>query len=131
ERLGLLTRPVPDGDVEARTREVARDRLPDGAGAENRDSGHRSRMPAQPRFMPCVVSRVCARADALPSRVVPVLVRRPPAADGARPRLRRKASRAAAGRSDGHHEIPLLTTGDGGRFEGTDAVFGVLRALAP
>jgi glutathione S-transferase len=31
----------------------------------------------------------------------------------------------------GQHEIPLLTNGDGERFEGTDAVFEYLQALAP
>ena len=29
------------------------------------------------------------------------------------------------------HEIPLLTNGDGERFEGTDAIFEYLEALAP
>lgn len=32
---------------------------------------------------------------------------------------------------DGQHEIPLLTNGDGERFEGTEAVFDYLAALAP
>ena len=32
---------------------------------------------------------------------------------------------------DGQHEIPLLTNGDGERFEGTDAVFEFLESLAP
>jgi glutathione S-transferase len=32
---------------------------------------------------------------------------------------------------EGQHEIPLLVTGDGERFEGTDAVFEYLEALAP
>jgi glutaredoxin len=32
---------------------------------------------------------------------------------------------------DGEHEIPLLVTDDGERFEGTDAVFEYLGALAP
>jgi glutathione S-transferase len=32
---------------------------------------------------------------------------------------------------DGQHEIPLLTNGDGERFEGTDAVFEYLESLAP
>jgi glutathione S-transferase len=32
---------------------------------------------------------------------------------------------------EGQHEIPLLTNGDGERFEGTDAVFEYLAALAP
>ena len=31
---------------------------------------------------------------------------------------------------DGQHEIPLLTNGDGERFEGTDAVFEYLQSLA-
>jgi glutathione S-transferase len=31
---------------------------------------------------------------------------------------------------DGEHEIPLLTNGDGERFEGTDAVFEYLGSLA-
>jgi glutathione S-transferase len=31
----------------------------------------------------------------------------------------------------GQHEIPMLTTGDGERFEGTEAVFELLAALAP
>ena len=31
---------------------------------------------------------------------------------------------------DGQHEIPLLTNGDGERFEGTEAVFEYLEALA-
>ena len=31
---------------------------------------------------------------------------------------------------DGQHEIPLLTNGDGERFEGTDAVFESLQSLA-
>ena len=31
----------------------------------------------------------------------------------------------------GQHEIPLLTNGDGERFEGTDAVFEFLESLAP
>jgi glutathione S-transferase len=31
---------------------------------------------------------------------------------------------------DGAHEIPLLVTGDGERFEGTDAVFGYLASLS-
>jgi glutathione S-transferase len=31
----------------------------------------------------------------------------------------------------GEHEIPLLVTGDGERFEGTDAVFEYLAALVP
>jgi glutathione S-transferase len=30
---------------------------------------------------------------------------------------------------DGEHEIPLLTNGDGERFEGTDAIFEFLAAL--
>jgi glutathione S-transferase len=32
---------------------------------------------------------------------------------------------------DGEHEIPLLTNGDGERFEGTEAIFEFLGALAP
>jgi glutathione S-transferase len=32
---------------------------------------------------------------------------------------------------DGQHEIPLLTNGDGERFEGTEAVFEFLQSLAP
>jgi glutathione S-transferase len=32
---------------------------------------------------------------------------------------------------EGEHEIPLLTNGDGERFEGTDAIFDYLAALAP
>jgi glutathione S-transferase len=32
---------------------------------------------------------------------------------------------------DGEHEIPLLVNGDGERFEGTEAVFEYLEALAP
>jgi glutathione S-transferase len=32
---------------------------------------------------------------------------------------------------EGEHEIPLLTNGDGERFEGTDAIFEYLGALAP
>jgi glutathione S-transferase len=32
---------------------------------------------------------------------------------------------------EGEHEIPLLETGDGERFEGTDAVFEFLESLAP
>ena len=32
---------------------------------------------------------------------------------------------------EGEHEIPLLTNGDGERFEGTDAIFEYLEALAP
>jgi glutathione S-transferase len=32
---------------------------------------------------------------------------------------------------DGEHEIPLLTNGDGERFEGTDAIFEYLESLAP
>jgi glutathione S-transferase len=32
---------------------------------------------------------------------------------------------------DGGHEIPLLVTDDGERFEGTDAVFAHLETLAP
>jgi glutathione S-transferase len=31
---------------------------------------------------------------------------------------------------EGQHEIPLLTNGDGERFEGTDAVFEFLQSLA-
>jgi glutathione S-transferase len=31
----------------------------------------------------------------------------------------------------GQHEIPLLTNGDGERFEGTDAIFEYLESLAP
>ena len=31
----------------------------------------------------------------------------------------------------GQHEIPLLTNGDGERFEGTDAVFDYLQSLVP
>jgi len=31
----------------------------------------------------------------------------------------------------GQHEIPLLTNGDGERFEGTDAVFEFLESLVP
>ena len=31
---------------------------------------------------------------------------------------------------DGEHEIPLLVTEDGERFEGTDAVFGYLASLS-
>ena len=31
---------------------------------------------------------------------------------------------------DGGHEIPLLVTEDGERFEGTDAVFGYLASLS-
>lgn len=31
----------------------------------------------------------------------------------------------------GKHEIPLLTNGDGERFEGTDAIFDYLAALPP
>jgi len=30
-----------------------------------------------------------------------------------------------------HHEIPLLTNGDGERFEGTEAIFEFLESLAP
>ena len=32
---------------------------------------------------------------------------------------------------EGQHEIPLLTNGDGERFEGTEAVFEFLESLAP
>ena len=32
---------------------------------------------------------------------------------------------------EGEHEIPLLTNGDGERFEGTDAIFEFLGSLAP
>jgi glutathione S-transferase len=32
---------------------------------------------------------------------------------------------------EGEHEIPLLTTGDGERFEGTEAIFEYLESLAP
>jgi glutathione S-transferase len=32
---------------------------------------------------------------------------------------------------DGEHEIPLLTNGDGERFEGTEAIFEFLESLAP
>jgi glutathione S-transferase len=32
---------------------------------------------------------------------------------------------------DGEHEIPLLTNGDGDRFEGTEAIFEYLESLAP
>jgi glutathione S-transferase len=32
---------------------------------------------------------------------------------------------------EGEHEIPLLTNEDGERFEGTDAIFDYLAALAP
>jgi glutathione S-transferase len=32
---------------------------------------------------------------------------------------------------DGQHEIPLLTNGDGERFEGAEAVFDYLAALPP
>ena len=32
---------------------------------------------------------------------------------------------------EGQHEIPLLTTGNGERFEGTDAIFEYLESLAP
>ena len=32
---------------------------------------------------------------------------------------------------EGRHEIPLLTNGDGERFEGTDAVFEFLESLTP
>ena len=32
---------------------------------------------------------------------------------------------------EGEHEIPLLTNGDGERFEGTDAIFEFLESLAP
>ena len=32
---------------------------------------------------------------------------------------------------EGQHEIPLLTNGDGERFEGTEAIFEFLEALAP
>ena len=32
---------------------------------------------------------------------------------------------------EGQHEIPLLTNGDGERFEGTEAIFEYLEALAP
>ena len=32
---------------------------------------------------------------------------------------------------EGEHEIPLLVTEDGERFEGTDAVFGYLAQLEP
>ena len=32
---------------------------------------------------------------------------------------------------EGEHEIPLLTTDDGERFEGTDEVFAYLAMLAP
>jgi glutathione S-transferase len=32
---------------------------------------------------------------------------------------------------EGEHEIPLLVTEDGERFEGTDAVFGYLATLGP
>jgi glutathione S-transferase len=32
---------------------------------------------------------------------------------------------------EGEHEIPMLTNGDGERFEGTDAIFEHLAALAP
>jgi glutathione S-transferase len=32
---------------------------------------------------------------------------------------------------EGEHEIPLLTNGDGERFEGTDAIFAFLAALRP
>jgi glutathione S-transferase len=32
---------------------------------------------------------------------------------------------------DGEHEIPMLTNGDGERFEGTEAVFEFLAGLAP
>ena len=43
------------------------------------------------------------------------------------------ATQAAPRREDreGKHEIPLLTNGDGERFEGPDAVFEYLEALAP
>ena len=32
---------------------------------------------------------------------------------------------------EGEHEIPLLTNGDGERFEGTDAIFEFLGSLGP
>jgi len=32
---------------------------------------------------------------------------------------------------EGQHEIPLLTNGDGERFEGTEAIFEFLESLAP
>jgi glutathione S-transferase len=32
---------------------------------------------------------------------------------------------------DGEHEIPMLTNGDGECFEGTEAIFDYLAALAP
>ena len=32
---------------------------------------------------------------------------------------------------EGEHEIPLITNGDGERFEGTDAIFEFLGSLAP
>jgi glutathione S-transferase len=32
---------------------------------------------------------------------------------------------------EGEHEIPLLTNGDGERFEGTEAIFEFLESLAP
>lgn len=32
---------------------------------------------------------------------------------------------------EGKHEIPLLTNGDGERFEGTEAIFEFLESLAP
>jgi glutathione S-transferase len=32
---------------------------------------------------------------------------------------------------EGEHEIPLLTNGDGERFEGTEAIFEFLASLAP
>jgi glutathione S-transferase len=32
---------------------------------------------------------------------------------------------------EGEHEIPLLVTGDGERFEGTDEIFEYLAALVP
>jgi glutathione S-transferase len=43
------------------------------------------------------------------------------------------AKQVAARQEDreGQHEIPLLTNGDGERFEGTDAVFEFLETLAP
>jgi glutathione S-transferase len=43
------------------------------------------------------------------------------------------AKQVAARQEDreGGHEIPVLTNGDGERFEGTEAVFEYLAALAP
>ena len=69
---------------------------------------------------------------------MPVLVRGPRGADGARPRLRRAAGRARAGaagsacaRSPGPTAIPVLETEEGELFRGTRAIFRYLETREP